>query len=811
MRVRRVFIRGINRTTEAEVDLEALGPGLVALVGPNGAGKTTFMETPHAARYLGFPSRRGSLTDRARGRDSLIEVDYLAGPPGTPESVRAVVSIDAIARKVEPCLLKSSGEPFEECRNKLVRPYGEIVNRLFGSEALSLSACLCAQDKSGSFAVLPKAERKDLVLEVLDTTGCQVLSERAKAKKDQAERDLAKLQAEMDTLAKEADSITVTQETLARLEEEIRDAKLALLALENQEPAARDRVVAASAALEVARKRASELSALQAEARDLQGAVSKLEQAEQAMRLQAKQEVARAFSNSREQRILQAIEDQKKTLAKSLEGLDEKILESEMEAGRLEEYRQAEHDAAHLEERIHALEAEREALQTERDGHQAQLHEAIQKQANIEALSRSLADARSAVSIIGKVPFGDRCSASGCLFLVGANSQLLRIPGLEAEIAGLGPLPDIDGIRSSIASADQALSCKRGEILVFRADLSAKEQLARRKASAENASRVIGEANASKQLARENCQKVIEDLQLQFTEEKNRVASEAQAIEERRDKAVQEASLKLLDARRRLFAISQQVAESDASGINGFEAEVRTARAAEEALQQSIGAARRSLSTAETTLALAEQSMERSKTIHAGILDRKARAGEAARDGADWAFLEKAYGRDGIQALELDAAGPGLSELVNDLLTSCYGNRFEVRFITQVPKKDGKGSKEIFDLEVTDHEEGRVGTLDDLSGGEKVPIGEAVSLALAIYAGRHSGHHFETLFRDETVGACDPQNANQYVAMLRRALLVGGFYQIVFIAQQEQVWRQADVILRFENGTVEVENGAIAR
>lgn len=808
MRVQRVKIRGINRTREAEVNLDSLGPGLIALVGPNGAGKTTFMESAHAARYLSFPSRKGSLTDRARGKDSRIEVDYLVGNHGSPESVRSVVSVDGPARKIEPILLHSTGEPFEECRNSLVRPFGDLVARLFGSEALSLSACLCAQDKSGSFAVLPKAERKDLVLEVLDTTGCQAISERAKVRKTEAEALLSTLRTEIDTLSKEADSITVTEESIACLEGFVSGVREILADFEAQAPAARERVIAATAALEVAKRRAEELDGLKAQAREHEALAARYEAAGKALHVVFQEETAAAMRQDRRPRILSSIEARKQALIRELDALDGKILEAEMEASRLEEYRKAEEEAAKLEESIHAHEEEREALQKERDGHQAQLQQAIQAKADIEALARALADARSASAIIGKTPFGERCSAAGCLFLVGASSQMERIPGLEREIESRGPIPDLDGIRTRIKSAENAVAAKRSEILRDRETLSGLRSKAFRRAAAEAASRTIAEAAAARVSAQENGRKAVEELQQDAIEEEERLRQAVSEIEARRDKAAQENSLRLLEARRKLEEVNIQVDAFGDAGMNGFQQEARAAAGEEQVLQQNISGARRGLSSAETSLAVAVGDRERSRRLCSGIEERKTKAGDAAQDLSEWAFLEKAFGRDGIQALELDAAGPGLSELVNDLLTSCYGNRFEVRFITQVPKRDGKGSKEIFDLEVTDHEEGRVGTLDDLSGGEKVPIGEAVSLALAIYAGRHSGHSFETLFRDETVGACDPQNANRYVAMLRRALEVGAFHQIVFIAQQEQVWRQADAILRFEGGSVEILSGA---
>jgi len=61
---------------------------------------------------------------------------------------------------------------------------------------------------------------------------------------------------------------------------------------------------------------------------------------------------------------------------------------------------------------------------------------------------------------------------------------------------------------------------------------------------------------------------------------------------------------------------------------------------------------------------------------------------------------------------------------------------------------------------------------------------------------------YETLFRDETVGALDPTSAKEYVRMLRRAMDLGGFHQVIFICHSPLVWELADRILLVSGGRV---------
>ena len=93
--------------------------------------------------------------------------------------------------------------------------------------------------------------------------------------------------------------------------------------------------------------------------------------------------------------------------------------------------------------------------------------------------------------------------------------------------------------------------------------------------------------------------------------------------------------------------------------------------------------------------------------------------------------------------------------------------------------------------------------VDELSGGQFVLVNEAVNLGIAIYNMRQcEGIRYETLFRDETVGALDAVNGKEYVRMLRRAMELGGFHQVIFICHTPLVWELADRVLSVAGGGV---------
>jgi exonuclease SbcC len=171
----------------------------------------------------------------------------------------------------------------------------------------------------------------------------------------------------------------------------------------------------------------------------------------------------------------------------------------------------------------------------------------------------------------------------------------------------------------------------------------------------------------------------------------------------------------------------------------------------------------------------------------------------------EWNWLAKALGRDGLQTLEIDAAGPTVSHFTNELLSVCFGARFSIDLVTQEAKAGGKGLKESFQIKVYDNERGGVARdLDALSGGEKVIVGEALANAIALYNNNRSGMQIQTLFRDETTGSLDPETAPLYVAMLRKVQQLGDVRQIFYVTHSPVAAALADAQIQFAGGTATV-------
>jgi exonuclease SbcC len=276
---------------------------------------------------------------------------------------------------------------------------------------------------------------------------------------------------------------------------------------------------------------------------------------------------------------------------------------------------------------------------------------------------------------------------------------------------------------------------------------------------------------------------------------------ELRAVEARREERVK--GLDRLNQARVELAGELERKESALSAFADLDARMQTSRreiADADRLIISCHRERDSLIACQAQIKQRQEQIESARTRLAQV---EAELEAARTEQEDYTYLARVFGPDEIQLCEIQAAGPQVSILVNALLEGCFDNKFEIRFRTQRPKADGKGMVDDFDVEVRNKNMDRTCLVDELSGGQFVLVNEAVNLGIAIYNMRQGeGIRYETLFRDETVGALDAANGKEYVRMLRRAMDLGGFHQVAFICHTPLVWELADNIISIDDGRV---------
>jgi DNA repair protein SbcC/Rad50 len=233
----------------------------------------------------------------------------------------------------------------------------------------------------------------------------------------------------------------------------------------------------------------------------------------------------------------------------------------------------------------------------------------------------------------------------------------------------------------------------------------------------------------------------------------------------------------------------KQKQEALQKSLADIETQRETATTHERALRQKIGAAQeavRSIEKAEEQLA----------TVTAGItyLDNEI---------SQFSTLEKAFGDNGIIALQLDDAGPQITAMANELLKE-YGGRFAVKLETQVAKADNKGMKEVFDILVIDGETNEAKSIKRMSGGERTWIEDSLTKAISLYSATASGRRFEVTYSDEKDGALDPLKKREFFAAKRKAMELGGYRNEICITQTAELANMADAVITLGNGGIEV-------
>ncbi len=291
------------------------------------------------------------------------------------------------------------------------------------------------------------------------------------------------------------------------------------------------------------------------------------------------------------------------------------------------------------------------------------------------------------------------------------------------------------------------------------------------------------------------------ERQRRVVDEERERYEELRAVEVRREERLK--GLDRLNQARADLAEELARKELDLSVFADLDPRVQASRREIENTDRLIISCRRERDSLIARQAQIKQRQEQMEAARTRLAQVEAELGAARTEQEDYTYLARVFGPDEIQLCEIQAAGPQVSILVNALLEGCFDNKFEIRFRTQRPKADGKGMVDDFDVEVRNKNLDRTCLVDELSGGQFVLVNEAVNLGIAIYNMRQGeGIRYETLFRDETVGALDAVNGKEYVRMLRRAMDLGGFHQVIFICHTPLVWDLADSILSVRGGCV---------
>lgn len=166
---------------------------------------------------------------------------------------------------------------------------------------------------------------------------------------------------------------------------------------------------------------------------------------------------------------------------------------------------------------------------------------------------------------------------------------------------------------------------------------------------------------------------------------------------------------------------------------------------------------------------------------------------------SEWGTLSRILGKNGLQAIEIEQSQPMVTDIANQLLGSCFDNRYTLKLYVERKNKTEDFDVQVFDglrpsLKITDS--------DVFSGGQQSIVSEALALAISLYNAKRHNVFVKTLFRDEVTSSLRSDNAVKYVEMLKKVLDIGGFNHILYISHSDEAIERGHYKLEVKNGEI---------
>jgi len=811
------------------LDLSALPKGLIAVVGPNGAGKTTLLEAMcPIPLFRRFATRAGSIREHCNGKAEL-SVSFLHD--ARHYQTRLIVDPDYSAgRGKTEAYLEVDGVPLVSGR---CPDYDAEIARLFPSQPLLLSSVFAAQGGVGGWASLPVADRRRLFGELLGLGELAKLSERAKGRRKRTDEADLVLEREREALAADRERMEQAAGALTRAEgwAGASSATLADAAAE-LEAAVEAHAVAKRDLDQIVQTRQRATAQLRRLQGNCTGLALQLQAAEDAVASDAPL-LRRAPGIEAAVRELTAARARVAALVPQLAEANGTAHKAELDSRehqqrveritrRLAEQAPGRPSPGALAVADDALAAARAASE-EAEQLATTLHGA---RAMATAANGALAPARERARMTTHsveqaerdeqtakgVPCGD--SLPSCRYLKRAHMARESLPRLRGAADDANNDLARDERHAANCSAEVERLAERHAELVSRADVAMR---ARDLAHVRAAERIADDDDA----ARADLAAKLAALGAPTAEIADRL-SRSRAVAVQLSGAYADARGEVVDlegpaARLGELRSAQGRAEGIARSIPLIRASLDQARSELDQHETppdptdqwaSRNEALGRVSAARSRAELAQQDRDEANGTVAGLkariegigdLGSKASALDARGQllgmrASGFRLIERGLGREGVQALEIDAAGPEVSRLVGELLAELLGDRFTVDLRTVRAASGARKQREVLGLVVHDGRDGGTRPLEALSGGESVVVGEALKLGLALFNSRRAAG-WRTLWRDECDGALSEEVAARYPAMLRRGLELGGFERAFFVTHRRAVWEQADAII----------------
>jgi len=747
-------IRAGMNLDEVTLDLSGLPQGICAFDAPNGTGKTTIIDNLTPYRFM--PYRASSFSPKAFSFYEHVngdaEKELLFEMNG--RVFKSILLISGKRKKQEAYLYEKIGNSFVPLTpDGGTEGYDRLVEEICGSPDLFFTSIFRCQN-ARSISDYTKGELKEILSELLGLNEMRQISEKARTVKREISAVILGKSGEIEALTLKKDGIENLRFRIDAVKQ-----KLGFLETElNQTKARKDELKTLLTEIETKERMFEEKRML------VEKGLREVE--EEKRRVLSRYEESQRTVLSRIRKIRDQISrepDLRARLLKieKLEGdLSYMTVERENLERRVEELRSSQREL--MEKRVTLLKKEADLRQLEEE-----------RKRKTVLLQEKLRDAETASSILDGVPCGDL--ANSCPLATDAVKKKLTVQELQLELTRISAPSEeenqlrkeveniavvqelIQGVERELKEASTKLSEIRKRISDTESRLREGEKIRQELASLQSLSSMLPELER--------------DLARVETEKTQRI----QELEQRsRDLRIELDKIPRPDHERKQGTISS---------LNELQNRILS-------LESEISVLHREIGTLERMM---EEAIEAEKR-HAQLSEELE---ILKKHEKDFGILERAFGPDGIVALEIDAAGPLISSIANNLL-AVFGGRFSIRIDTL--KQTKAAPKETLEIVVYDAMTGELKNLRIMSGGERVWIEDAITRAIAIVRQQRSGKKYLTLFTDEKDGALDAVRKIEFFQMKRKVLEIGGYEREFCITQTPSLLEFCDAVIRLERG-----------
>jgi exonuclease SbcC len=146
-------------------------------------------------------------------------------------------------------------------------------------------------------------------------------------------------------------------------------------------------------------------------------------------------------------------------------------------------------------------------------------------------------------------------------------------------------------------------------------------------------------------------------------------------------------------------------------------------------------------------------------------------------------ILERAFGRNGVQALLIEQALPAIEDSANEILDRLTAGQMRVSFSTQRKLKSRDAMAETLDIQIADTIGER--PYEMYSGGEAFRANFAIRIALSQLLAQRAGARLRTLVIDEGFGSQDPEGRRRLIEAINS--IRGDFAKILVITHIDEL------------------------